>query len=111
MSAEKTTVTVGGLNQTVKKRKLEEIKEDCEILIVAEAEKFIVLFGKTFIEQEPLECAARAARAADIAAKVVSKIKEKIDGTISKNTVGRLIKLILNVVKIILKANGENEND
>ena len=39
---------------TIKKRKLEEVKQECELeenIIEVEAEKFIDLFTKVFIEQ------------------------------------------------------------
>ena len=94
---------------TIKTRKLEDIEEECsEDIIEAAAEKFISLFGKTFIEKEPENTDCEDGATADLAAKVVSKIKEKIDNKFSKETVGRLIKLLLDVVKIILKSNDED---
>ena len=95
---------------TIKKRKLEELKEEPELeenIIEIEAEKFLEIFNKIFIEQS-IDCEDSAAT--DAAAKVISKIKEKIDYAFSKNIVGKLIKLILELVKICLK-DGESKTD
>ena len=95
---------------TIKKQKLEELKEEPELeenIIEIEAEKFLEIFNKIFIEQS-IDCEDVAAT--DAAAKVISKVKEKIDGTFSKSIVGKLIKLILELVKILLK-DGENKTD
>ena len=95
---------------TIKKRKLEELKEEPELeenIIEIEVEKFLEIFNRIFIEQS-IDCEDGAATDAD--AKVISKIKEKIDGAFSRNIVGKLRKLILELVKILLKY-GENETD
>ena len=64
---------------TIKKQKLEDIEEECsEDIIEAEAETFISLFGKTFIEKELENTDCEDGANADISAKVVSKIREKI---------------------------------
>ena len=99
---------------TIKKRKLQEVKEECELeenIIETEAETFIDLFTTVFIEQGSKSVDREDGAAINTATKIVSKRKEKIDGTFSNNTVGKLIKLILELIKIILKANGENENN
>ena len=63
---------------TIKKRKLEEVKEECELeenILEVEAEKVIDLFTKVFVEQgsESVDCEDGAA--INTAAKIVSKIR------------------------------------
>ena len=121
MSTENIVITKGDLVQLIKKRKLEEIKEGDsetdsalhidtdEIIIEAEAEKFLTLFEKTFVgETEGTD--SKDGPAANIAAKIVSKIKEKINGALGKNIPAKILKLILGIVEIVLK-HGKGESD
>ena len=104
-------ITKGELFEIVKKRKLESIQKQTDgassteidvLVIEAEAEKFLVLFEKIFVE-ETEETDSEDGPAGDIIGKIVSKIKDKIDTTIAKNTAAKVLKLILGIVKILIK--------
>ena len=60
-------------------------KEADELIIEGGAEKFLVLFEKIFVE-EAEETDSEDGPAGDIIGKIVSKIKDKIDSTIAKNS-------------------------
>ena len=83
MSSENIVITKGDLVQVTKKQRLEDSETDGalhidtdEIIIEAKAEKFITLLERTFVE-ETEGTDSEDGPAADIAAKIVSKIKEK----------------------------------
>ena len=116
MSEENIMITKGELFKIVKKRKLKSIQteidgasstETDELVIEAEAEKFLVLFEKIFVE-ETEETDSEYGPAADIIGKIASKIKDKIDTTIAKNTATKVLRLILGIVGILIKNNGKD---
>ena len=83
MSSKNIVITKGDLVQVIKKQRLEDSETDSTLYIdthkiIIEAKKFITLFERTFVEEiEGTD--SEDGPAADIAAKIVSKIKEKIE--------------------------------
>ena len=117
MSSENIVITQGDLVQVIRKQRLVDSETDGtlhidtdEIIIEAEAEKFTTLFERTFAE-EIEETDSEGGPAADIAAKIVSKIKRKIGSALGSNTATKLLKLILAIIKIALKGDGEDKTD
>ena len=100
MSDENIVITKGELTEIIKKRKLEAIEESCketdgalkidtdEVIIEVEAEKFVTIFEKIFVE-ETAETDSVDGAAGDILTKIVSKIKEKINSTIAEKNSGK----------------------
>ena len=79
MSSENIVITKGDLVQVIKKQRLEDSETDSTLYIdtnkiIIEAKKFITLFERTFVE-ETEGTDSEDGPAADIAAKIISKIK------------------------------------
>ena len=107
MSSENIVITKGDLIEVIKKSRLETIADENEpddtdgalqvdtgnVIIEAEAEKFITLFEKTFTE-ETEEINSEDGPAQDILAKIVLKIKEKLEDIEGNGPVIRFLTLM-----------------
>ena len=117
-------ITSGDLINVIKKSRLETIPEEQEsdntdggleidtdeIIIEAEADKFIALFKKTFTE-ETEEIDSEGGPAQDILAKIVLKIKEKLQSIDANGPAIRFLRLITYFFQSILQKNGKNKSN
>ena len=117
MSSENIVITKGDLIQVIEKQRLEDSETDGslhidtdEVIIEAKAEKFITFIERTFAE-ETEETDSEDGPAADIAAKIVSNIKEQMESALGSNTATKFLKLILAIIKIALKGDSKDKAD
>ena len=115
MSNENIVITKGDLIQVIEKTKHSETDgslhiDTDKIIIEAEAEKFITLIERTFAE-ETEGTDSEDGPAADIAAKVVANIKEKMKSALGSNTAAKFLKLVLAIIKIALKGDSMDKTD
>ena len=117
MSSENNVIAEGEHHLITKKRKIEDLEEGSEktyealhidtdeLVIEAEADKFLTIFETIFIKEtsktDVEDCPAR-----EILDKVTSAIKDKIDTAFTKKGAAKILKLIFSIVEIII--NGED---
>ena len=124
MSSENIVITKGNLIEVIKILRLETIAEENErdntdgalqidtddVNIEAEAEKFITLFEETFTkETEEIYCEDGAAQ--DILAKIVLKIKEKLEDIEANGPAVRFLRLIAIFFHSVLSKNGKDKSN
>ena len=124
MSSENIVITKGNLIEVIKILRLQTIAEENErdntdgalqidtddVNIEAEAEKFITLFEETFTkEAEEIYCEDGAAQ--DILAKIVLKIKEKLEDIEANGPAVRFLRLIAIFFHSVLSKNGKDKSN
>ena len=112
MSSENNVINEGEHHQITKKRKLEDVEEGSEktyealhidtdeLVIEAEADKFLTIFERIFIKETDVEDGP----AREILHKVTSAIKDKIDTAFTKKRADKIRKLIFSKVEIIINS-------
>ena len=115
MSSENNVINEGEHHQITKKRKLEDVEEGSEktyealhidtdeLVIEAEADKFLTIFERIFIK-ETSETDVEDGPAREILHKVTSAIKDKIDTAFTKKRADKIRKLIFSIVEIIINS-------